>query len=592
MLAKRRDLWAATLVLLGSRLATLPRSLWEFDEPLFIEAVWQYEPLSHHPPPPGYPVFIALAKLVNFIFHDPLTSLVVLSLVATLIGFVALALSVERLSGGATIGILTSLLFYFSPVMLVHSVLPISDPAGLAFLFLTLLAATRLLGYGTGLPAVRDAVLFGVLAALTVGCRPQFSIAVVPMVLWCISVASVSRLRWIAMTMFGLICLVWLVPLVLAAGGVLRFWAWLGEQAQYFAQHDAAISRGGRSWIQIAFRFIAHPWGPKWLSFAVLLAAFIGAFQVFRFRSRGLFAFAVTSIPYLIFCLLMMDPADGPRYALPSLPFVAFLAASGIDWLGRRVPFGSYAVLALFAAGSAIYTSTFIGERARSASPPVQAAEYAYRTIPRNSVILYELPLMPHARHLFKDYTVSRIDEGLTKYSALPEVPVYLYADGEPGDAEGATFRWIKNDAYGKLTRNHYRVVSLIPIQSAERYRPVEGVHPSERTVIGEQWRWLKKDASVELPDLGRSRAAVTLQLPRNYPFPDNTVTVLVNGSPAQDVILHKERPVDVVVNLPPGRPVLSFRATRSFVPANLPNSLDRDPRELSVQLLRIRQLE
>src|SRR5688500_1945779 len=211
MLAQRRDLIAAALVLLGSRLATLPRSLWEFDEPLFIEAVWQYEPLLHHPPPPGYPVFIALAKLVNFIFHDPLTSLVVLSLVATLVGFVALALSVERLSGDATIGILTSLLFYFSPVMLVRSVLPISDTPGRELLFMSLFAATRLLGYGAELPALRDAVLFGVLAALTVGCRPQFSIAVVPMVLWCISVAPLSRLRWIALATFGLICLAWLV---------------------------------------------------------------------------------------------------------------------------------------------------------------------------------------------------------------------------------------------------------------------------------------------------------------------------------------------------------------------------------------------
>ena len=294
MIAGRRDLIAATLVLLGSRLATLPRSLWEFDEPLFLEAVWQYEPLFHHPPPPGYPVFIALAKLLNFFFHDPLTSLVLLSLVASVIGFVALALSVERLAGDATTGILTAVLFYFSPVMLVHSVLPISDPTALAFLFLTLFAATHLLGYGTERPTVRDAVLFGVLAALTVGCRPQFSIAVVPMLLWCISMAPIMRQRWIALGTFGAICLVWLVPLVMAAGGPPRFWAWLGEQAQYFATHDAAISRGGRSWIQIAFRFIAHPWGPKWLSFAILLAAAIGVLPVFRYRSRGLVAFAVT----------------------------------------------------------------------------------------------------------------------------------------------------------------------------------------------------------------------------------------------------------------------------------------------------------
>src|SRR5687768_8419884 len=436
----RRELVIAALVFLATRLVTLPRTLWEFDEPLFIQAVTDYEPLLHHPPPPGYPVFILLAKLLNFLIRDPFISLVILSAVASVVGFTAMAKAFGRLSGDDRTGILGAALFYFSPVMLVHSTLPISDPAALGFLGVTLLIMTQLLSYGTRSPRVRDAVAFGVFAALTIGCRPQFSIALVPMVLWVIAVAPGWRFRVPAIAAFAVTCILWLVPFVMLSGGPARWWEWMGSQAGYFAQHDAAISRGNISPVQIAFRFIAHPWGPKWLSFPLLVAAAVGAVRVYRHHSRGKVAFALLAISYLGFALIMMDPADGPRYALPALPFVAFLAGSAF-MPPTRVPFVRGAPL-LYCVAAAIYVSPLIRDRVSTPSPPVQAAEFAKTTVPRNAVILYELPLWPHAELLFQDYKISQIDQGLRDYAGRPDVPVVLYADGERGNAEGMTFRW------------------------------------------------------------------------------------------------------------------------------------------------------
>jgi hypothetical protein len=585
---KRRDLIAGVLVVLASRLATLPRSLWEFDEPLFLEAVLRYDPANHHPPPPGYPVFVALSKLLNLLVRDSFTSLVVLSLIGTVIGFVALALALGRLAGNDRIGLAGSLLFYFSPVMLVHSVLPISDPAALGLLFLTLLAATQLLGYGAQPAKHLDAVVFAMLAALTIGCRPQFSIAILPMLLW-ILIATPWRPRLLALAVFGATCLLWLAPLVLALGGLDPWWTWLTLQANYFAAHDAAISRGGRSWTQIVLRFVAHPWGPKWLSFPLLLAAMLGLPGAIRFRLRGTVAVAALCLPYLIFAVLLMDPADGPRYALPALPLVAFLAATALHRLGAgwRV----FSVVALFALGSCAYVAPFISQRVRSASPPVQAAQFARPTIPPSSVILYELPLWPHAKHLFKEYATLRIDEGLRQYSHRPDVPLFLYADGEPGGQPAHTFRWDWSDAYGKLTRNHYRVVSFIPVPPQERYRRERGVYDSERTVSGEHWRWLDQQAELELPELGSTRVAITLGLPRASPLQSNKVRISINGRPVQEVTLQRAQSAEVLLDLPPGLTRIQFDADKTFVPAELPGALARDPRRLSVQLLRVRQL-
>jgi hypothetical protein len=585
----RRELVIAALVVLATRLMTLARSLWEFDEPLFIQAVTDYEPLLHHPPPPGYPVFILLAKLLNVLIRDPFISLVILSVVASVVGFAAMAIAFGRLCGDDRTGILGAALFYFSPVMLVHSTLPISDPAALAFLAVTLLVMTQLLGYGTSSPIRRDAVAFGVFAGLTIGCRPQFSIAVVPMVLWVILVAPGRRFRIPVTAAFALTCMLWLIPFVMLSGGPARWWDWMGSQAGYFAQHDAAISRGNISPVQIAFRFVAHPWGPKWLSFPLLLAAAVGSVRMFRHRSRGVVAFALLTIPYLGFALIMMDPADGPRYALPSLPFVAFLAASAFMPPTLGVP-GARSAPLLYCVAAAIYVSPMIRDRVSSASPPVQAAEYARANVPRDSVILYELPLWPHAELLLASYKISRIDEGLRVYAQRPDVPVVLYADGERGNAEGMTFRWRQSDAYGKLTRNHYRVVSIISIPAAERYQPIRGVYPSERTVKGEQWRWLDQDAAVELPDLGRSQVALTLGTNEAYPLAENRVTISVNGLAVRTLTFKKHESQEAIVDLPPGKARIEFHSDRSFIPAELPTR-DRDPRRLSVMLLHVRQL-
>ena len=135
------------------RLLTLPRSLWEMDEVLFARAVERFEPLTHRPHPPGYPVVIGLGKLLNLVFHDPFTSLVALSLISSLVGYWALVAAFRRIAGGADaerVAVAGALLFQLSPAMLVQGPLPMSDPPALMFLALAL-AAGAILRDGGGL---------------------------------------------------------------------------------------------------------------------------------------------------------------------------------------------------------------------------------------------------------------------------------------------------------------------------------------------------------------------------------------------------------------------------------------------------------
>lgn len=553
----------ALLLVTGLHCLSIPRTIWEYDECLYAAAIEKFEPLRHHPPPPGSPVYIAFAKVVALAAPDTFTAMIATSVLAVALGFLGFVLAFGALTDRRT-GVLAALLLYTSPAVLISGPLPQADAGALALLGWAIWAGTR-----------NRVVLFGVLCALCVGWRLQLSIAVVPMLLAAVVMMRTWRERFLAVGTFGATCLTWFVPLVIATGGPASFWRWLSGQAAYFAAHDADLSRSGHPAVYIALRFIAHPWGPKWLSLPLLLLAVLGIR-----RDRRVIPLAVGSLVYLAFALATMDPADAVRYAIPSLPLAALLAASfGARWPHSKMIF---VAVILYAIGSVYYTFPVLHARATSPSPPFAAARWIETNVPGNAVVLHDLPLMPHAEYLLRGWTAMRIDAGLAKYGGDPAIPMVILADGERGDAGGVTFRWPDTDAYRKLTRQHYGAVSVIPLPASERFRVIEGVFPPERTRDGRSWRWIGAKALLELPQPGATQARLTFCTPSEYPLDGNRVRV--NGSL---VTLRRGQTVSATVPIPAGR-VITILPERTFVPAAIPGANNRDRRTLSVMLTRV----
>ena len=87
------------LVFLAFHLPYLPQSLEDLDSINFALGVRHFDVAQHQPHPPGYPVFIAIAKAVHAVGASELTALAILSLASGVAGVVALALlfaAVER----------------------------------------------------------------------------------------------------------------------------------------------------------------------------------------------------------------------------------------------------------------------------------------------------------------------------------------------------------------------------------------------------------------------------------------------------------------------------------------------------------------
>jgi hypothetical protein len=553
-----------------TRIAALPRTAWEFDELLFMMGARHFDPIAHHPPPPGYPLFMFVAQLVRTFIGSDFAALVALNFAATLIGFVFLALAFRNISGSEEIGIAGSLLFWMSPVMLVHSTAAFSDAGGIALLSVALWSATR--------DGDRHAVVFALAAAAAVGWRPQLAIAIVPM-LFAVVLLRRWRERVIIVIVFTLGCLAWLIPLMIAVGGAAKLLAYEASQAGYLAKYDADLSRSNWSAIAVAARFIAQSWGAWVMSIPLLAAAVAGIITTVRARDRRAIPLAIAFCVYLSVALRVMDPADGTRYSLPATLAIAFFAARGL-------PAYRCALVTLFSLASLTFVSSILSQRATSASPPVQAAEFARAAFPANAVALYELPLWPHATYFLAAHHPMRIDPGLTAYFDRRDVPLYIFADGATRAPGARTFRWQPSEAYATLTRNHYRVVSIIPLPPERRFKPLRGIHSLEREAEGEGWRWLMPIAELQLPALPATKLELRLAVPPTVPFDANDVAISIDGRVAQMARIARGTSVALSIPLPRPGAIVRFESTRSFIPAEGTGSANRDPRRLAVRLI------
>src|SRR4051812_31668514 len=240
---------AGALLALFVQIVTMPRTPWENDEFLFAEGVKKFEPTiwAYHPHPPGFPLFILLGKALHELIGDPWRALVILNIVATPIGFVAMSRAFRRWIGDADLAVCGALIYYFSASYLIHGSLAFSDPIAIAF---AALAFYSIAAYGER-EHDRAAIGIGLWSSAAIGCRPQLVIALTPALVVAFVRLRDWRKRLAMLVSFTVASLMWFLPLLDAAGGWRDLLTYESQQARYFVAHDAAMSRGAKSTMEI-----------------------------------------------------------------------------------------------------------------------------------------------------------------------------------------------------------------------------------------------------------------------------------------------------------------------------------------------------
>jgi hypothetical protein len=369
-------------------------------------------------------------------------------------------------------------------------------------------------------------------------------------------------------------------------GGVREFVNYEFGQAAYVAAADATISRSGFSKGELLATFLTHPFGPKWIALPLLLLAGIGLFSN-RIPRRHLSAIVVLIAAHSLFTLWTSDPADAVRYMMLPVVAWALLAAAGAEFVATRLHVKAVSLLlALTFLGVSIwYCAPILRNRLASPSPTVQAAIWVNRNIDPHALILYPASMRPHSELLFRRYQILPIERGMALAAATPQRAVYRLTDGPTRKGAVASFSWGDSDAYRKLTRKHYRVVSVVPIPERERFTSIYGIDALESDRRGEEWRWLRAKARLQLPPIAAKNVVLELALSPRAAIESNSVTVLIDGIAAAQVVV--ERGSSVKLTLPLRRPsaLIDFEATTTFQPNRTRRLRNRDPRILAVQL-------
>jgi hypothetical protein len=469
--------------------------------------------------------------------------------------------------------------------MLVHGSLALSDPPALAFSAIALYAMVRLATPGAR--PVLHAVLLAASAAAAIGCRPQLAVLfalAMPLGL-CL---GRSLKAWVACGVaFLFLCLAWFVPLLAAYGGPRTFWLYQTHQVEFVAANDAANARLGLSVLDLAKRFTLDPWGPPALSLPILGLAAAGLGWLWRRRARGALPWLAFGGVNWIFCMAALDPADGPRYALPSALLMAVLAASALATAAIQVrrPLLAVTFALAFGLAATAYCWPLLHARSSSESPPVQAANWIRSQAPRGSVVFVDPHLAGHGVLLLPKQNRKPVTVGFERYAERPQASVVIWADGASGWPGAMAFSWPAGDEYRRLTRGLYRVVSVSPVPPQLRYVAISGVHAFEPSLVRRRWRWLDRTAVLRLYPNGSPAVRLELALPEAGRLLTNEIAIAVDGVAAATVVIGEGSREALEIPLPARRSVdVTISSHAAFRAA--------EGRDLAVQLLSLELLQ
>lgn len=187
-----------------------------WDGPQYSMGVVKYSLEQDTPSPPGYPLYIFIARLINQFIGDPHRALVLESIIFSLVGAVIFYLVGKNIFN-RVVGVISSLVFlsgstfyYFGLTAYAYGAVP-SITASIALVVFFIVFKKK--HYG---------LMLGFLFAFSLGFRPQEIFSTFPLVLYGFFNLPL-RQRFASLLFFLLSFLAWLLPFVYVVGGIEKY---------------------------------------------------------------------------------------------------------------------------------------------------------------------------------------------------------------------------------------------------------------------------------------------------------------------------------------------------------------------------------
>lgn len=519
-LQKRVFITLAVLIAL-TRLLAISRTLFDWDEALFSLALREYDVVNHRPHPPGYPLFIAAAKVIHTAGVEEFRSLQVIVFLGAIALFPIVYFLGRQIGFGFTTSTCAAALYAFFPSIWIYGGTGFSDIPGSA---LALLACALLLQGRTD----RRAFILGALVlGLAAGMRPaSLLLGAVPAL-----IATWKRIR--ARDFIGVIAAMFLGALIVAAcylgaawatGSVASYLDAVKGQSQYVREVDSWRNPGRPPLHEVAKSFFLRPVQQKaqWYGIALLGLASLFVAAVQR-RGAPWLTFAIFA-PFAITAWLNLDVEAAGRYAIPYLAGYALLLADALNLIARRRVRVQAVLATMIVLMFIVWTWPALTLQRTSEPPPMAALHWIKRNVPKETLVYLSGGVGPQA-----DYVVPERQTYWNKpedVSALAGDAWILDLKVVPG---AHNFVWSHSNPLWKIVRRRNFEASIARVSSFIRFEP--GWHNEEGSGTS-TFRWMPATATATLPALtGKGKLHLKLYVPIDtLPAPPQ-IEVMVNGT-------------------------------------------------------------
>jgi hypothetical protein len=392
---QRATVTVLTVIVAATRLLAISRAPWEWDEILFAAAVRDYDVVVHHPHPPGFPLYIALAKVVTLLGASEFQALEVVVVAGAMLLFPLTYALGRTLDFGFWTSIGGGLLVAFAPNAWYYGGTAFTDVPGLALIL------------GASVLLLRGSYLWGcVLFGIALGFRPQLAlVAAVPFAIatwrgfdlrpgsfWILdfgfwiarhpnpkSKIQNPKLTWLGVALLASIVIASYGGAAIASSSASEYVDVVRKQQDYVARVDSFLSPTRPSLLSLTRTFFKPTRGSGALDKIIPVLAFLGLVAAMLRRKHWLLLAMFG--PIAVFSWLMLDVNAASRYVIGYLPMFGLFAALGIATIVRSE--GTAASLCALVAIIFAINAWPVLRQVREELPPIQQA---IRSIDRGTV--------------------------------------------------------------------------------------------------------------------------------------------------------------------------------------------------------------
>jgi hypothetical protein len=518
---QRRIVLVLAIVIGLTRFLAIAQTMFDWDEALFSLGVRDYDVNDHRPHPPGYPLFIAAAKVIAVSGLDAFRCLQIVVVLGALFLFPALYLLARELGFDFRTSVAGAVVYVFLPNVWIYGGTGFSDvPATtLTFIACALLLRGRRPDEGATRAYLAGAVVLGIVA----GIRPaNLIIGAVPalMATWAQFRAKAYRAVAAAMILGAAIVAGSYLGAALASRGLHDFIEIVRAQSKYVRDVDSWRNPARPSLYQAAKAFLLWPFWQEDVLTAIAIAGALSTIAaVVRRRMAPLLTLAMF-MPLALISWLNLDISAAGRYAIVYLAAYVLLAADGFLLLGQKVQIVFCAAIVIVLI---VWTWPALQAQRTRAAPPVAALQWVHDNVPPSDTVYVHGRFGPQSDYVLAD----RHPKFFENPEDIPETMGDAWVVDWRIHEGGQSFASAHGRLWRIIRRRNFEA-SVSRAKGLVRY--VRGWHEPEGTGA-RFWRWSEKEGTILLPSIhGSGTVSLRLWVPISWLPAAPAVDIYWNG--------------------------------------------------------------